>query len=168
MEWDIMYLYLALDCAPPILEAYFKAVYSRKERQTWWSLAYLSIPWGRLGPTCVYLRNNQIHRTGGPAVIFENGIYIWYFKGKIHREDGPAIERSKTLEQLRNDKQLWPMNPPQFWSIGFYINGVPHRDHPRAAVIVGFLGKVHVEFWNNGRKIGMLYVSEYSQLEPYL
>ena len=49
--------------------------------------------------------NNQLHRTDGPAVEFENGGKRWYFGGLLHRTDGPAIEHS-------NGGKRW------------YINGV--------------------------------------------
>jgi hypothetical protein len=190
-----MYLYLALECDSLILEAYSKAVYSRKQHlQPWQVQIFLHVPdVANLGTACIYLKNNQIHRTEGPAVVFDDGSYIWYLQGKrsrtngpstliknplfrewriggkLHRKDGPAIEYAQTLEQLRKDKHLGPVNYSlEFWVIEFYVNGVPHRDHPHAAKITGYLGKVCVEFWNNGRKIESLYVSEYSELEPYL
>ena len=36
--------------------------------------------------------NNQLHREDGPAVEKTNGYKAWYLNGKCHREDGPAIE----------------------------------------------------------------------------
>ena len=39
-------------------------------------------------------RNEQgkLHREDGPAVERTNGYKEWYLNGKLHREDGPAIE----------------------------------------------------------------------------
>ena len=35
---------------------------------------------------------NQLHRTDGPAVEWDNGTKSWYQNGKRHRIDGAAIE----------------------------------------------------------------------------
>jgi hypothetical protein len=32
------------------------------------------------------------HKTDGPAVVYADGRTEWYWHGKLHREDGPAIE----------------------------------------------------------------------------
>ena len=49
--------------------------------------------------------DGKLHREDGPAVEYANGDKIWYLNGKRHREDGPAIEYAS------GDK---------FW----YLNGV--------------------------------------------
>jgi len=36
--------------------------------------------------------NGKIHREDGPAVENSNGDRFWYLNNKRHREDGPAIE----------------------------------------------------------------------------
>ena len=36
--------------------------------------------------------NGKIHREDGPAVEFANGYKTWWVNGKPHRTDGPAIE----------------------------------------------------------------------------
>lgn len=33
----------------------------------------------------------RIHREGGPAIVYINGMQCWYRHGKLHRDDGPAI-----------------------------------------------------------------------------
>ena len=38
--------------------------------------------------------NGKIHREDGPALEFADGSKIWWLNGKIHREDGPAVEYS--------------------------------------------------------------------------
>ena len=37
--------------------------------------------------------NDKLHREDGPAVERTDGTKYWYLDGKRHREDGPAIER---------------------------------------------------------------------------
>lgn len=36
--------------------------------------------------------NGKLHREDGPAVEYADGYKSWYLNGKRHREDGPAIE----------------------------------------------------------------------------
>jgi len=36
--------------------------------------------------------NGKLHREDGPAVECANGDKFWYLNGNLHREDGPAIE----------------------------------------------------------------------------
>ena len=36
--------------------------------------------------------NGRLHREDGPAVEDSDGTKVWYLNGKRHREDGPAIE----------------------------------------------------------------------------
>jgi hypothetical protein len=36
--------------------------------------------------------NGKLHREDGPAIEHSNGDKYWYLNGKRHREDGPAIE----------------------------------------------------------------------------
>ena len=36
--------------------------------------------------------NGKLHREDGPAVEGSDGSKFWYLDGKLHREDGPAVE----------------------------------------------------------------------------
>jgi CTP:phosphocholine cytidylyltransferase-like protein len=36
--------------------------------------------------------NEKLHRTDGPAIERTSGTKEWYLNGERHREDGPAIE----------------------------------------------------------------------------
>ena len=45
----------------------------------------------------------QLHKTNGPALIWNDGSKYWYINDKLHREDGPAIEYSV-------DIKLWYLN----------------------------------------------------------
>jgi hypothetical protein len=38
--------------------------------------------------------NGKLHREDGPAVELSSGSKYWYLNDKLHREDGPAIELS--------------------------------------------------------------------------
>ena len=41
--------------------------------------------------------NGKLHREDGPAVECANGDKSWFLNGKLHREDGPAIERANGI-----------------------------------------------------------------------
>ena len=53
-----------------------------------------------------WLLNGKIHREDGPAVERASGYKAWYNNGKAHREDGPAIE--------------YVDGPKEWW-----LNGIP-------------------------------------------
>ena len=36
--------------------------------------------------------NGKLHREDGPAVEWADGYKEWFLNGKLHREDGPAVE----------------------------------------------------------------------------
>jgi hypothetical protein len=38
--------------------------------------------------------NGKLHREDGPAIEYSDGYKAWFLNGKQHREDGPAIEYS--------------------------------------------------------------------------
>ena len=49
--------------------------------------------------------NGKLHREDGPAIEYASGSKAWYLNGKCHREDGPAIEcASGSKSWYLNDK----------------------------------------------------------------
>jgi len=38
-----------------------------------------------------YIKDNLTHRVNGPAIITARNTQIWYYMGKRHRLDGPAV-----------------------------------------------------------------------------
>jgi hypothetical protein len=50
--------------------------------------------------------NGKLHREDGPAIEYANGDKFWYLNGEAHREGGPACEYA---------------NGDKFW----YLNGEP-------------------------------------------
>ena len=53
-----------------------------------------------------WYRNGKLHREDGPAVEWTDGSKFWYRNGKYHREDGPAIEYA-------NGDKFWYRNGKQ-------------------------------------------------------
>ena len=56
-----------------------------------------------------YNEQGKLHREDGPAVESANGTKVWYRNDRRHREDGPAVECA---------------NGDKFW----YRNGQRHRE----------------------------------------
>ena len=54
----------------------------------------------------IWYLNGKIHREDGPAIEWANGDKSWYLNGILHREDGPAIECS-------NGEKCWWINGKQ-------------------------------------------------------
>ena len=52
----------------------------------------LRVEISKFGTRGHYNSAGQLHRDGGPAVIWCNGCKEWWQNGKLHREDGPAVE----------------------------------------------------------------------------
>ena len=51
--------------------------------------------------------NGKLHREDGPAIEWANGSKSWYLNGKRHREDGPAIEYDNGYKAwYLNDKEV--------------------------------------------------------------
>ncbi len=49
--------------------------------------------------------NGKLHREDGPAIEHASGYKAWWLNDKIHREDGPAIEHADgTNAWFLNDK----------------------------------------------------------------
>ena len=53
--------------------------------------------------------NGKLHREDGPAVELADGAKYWYIDGNLHREDGPAIEYA---------------NGTKYW----FLHGKRHRE----------------------------------------
>ena len=44
------------------------------------------------GNTFWYNEKGKLHRENGPAIEWSGGSKRWYINDKLHREDGPAVE----------------------------------------------------------------------------
>ncbi|RTK95490.1 MAG: hypothetical protein EKK64_06625 [Neisseriaceae bacterium] len=100
------------------------------------------------------LHKNKLHNTNGPAVIYKNGREEWYFEGKRHREDGPAVDSEnikiwykKGLRHRENDPALIKDNL-KVW----YERGLKHRTSPLPAVEYYIENEKvsRAEWWNHG------------------
>jgi len=88
--------------------------------------------------------NGKLHREDGPAVEHANGYKAWYLNGKLHREDGPAVEHA---------------NGDKYWC----LNGKLHReDGPAREWANGYK-----EYWYDGVYYGREYNKFYRLLYKY-
>jgi hypothetical protein len=54
-----------------------------------------------------WYKNGKLHREDGPAVEYANGTKVWCLNGKLHREDGPAFESADGSKKwFLNDRLL--------------------------------------------------------------
>lgn len=80
--------------------------------------------------TKVWWLNGKLHREDGPAVEYANGTKEWWLNGQLHREDGAAVEYA---------------HGTKFW----YLNGKRHReDGPAVEYADG-----DKEWWLHGNKL---------------
>ena len=50
--------------------------------------------------------NGKLHREDGPAIEFNDGRKYWYLNNKLHRIDGPAREYANGNDWYINDKLI--------------------------------------------------------------
>ena len=71
--------------------------------------------------------NGKLHRTDGPAIERANGNKAWYLNDKRHRADGPAVEKANgNKEWWLNGKRHRTDGPAIEWANGtkfWYLNG---------------------------------------------
>ena len=76
--------------------------------------------------------NGKLHREDGPAIEYTNGDKLWFLNGERHREDGPAIERVNCYKSwFLNGKLHREDGPAIEWGNGnkeWYLNGVEYTE----------------------------------------
>ena len=75
-----------------------------------------------------WLLHGKLHREDGPAIELPNGYREWWLNGKLHREDGPAIEWPNGYREWRlHGKRHREDGPAIEWPDGrreWWLNGV--------------------------------------------
>ena len=70
--------------------------------------------------------NGKLHREDGPAVEWNSGDKEWFLNGQRHREDGPAAEYANGKFWYLNDQQHREDGPAAEYADGckfWYLNG---------------------------------------------
>jgi len=103
------------------------------KKESWYNLdmkEYTVTVWD--SGTKMWYLSGKVHREDGPAVERSNGTKEWWLNGKLHREDDPAVERSDgTKEWWLNGNLHREDDPAVEYSNGtkvWYLNGVLHRE----------------------------------------
>ena len=81
--------------------------------------------------TKIYWSNGKIHRTDGPAVIYEDGTEEWWKNGVRHRLNGPAISNAKKKLAIHIIKGT--INPTHFY-ITYYGTSVETYTEPSVII----------------------------------
>ena len=85
-------------------------------------------------------KNNNLHREDGPAIERTDGTKVWYINGKLHRTDGPAIEwKSGTKEWFLNGKRHRTNGPAVERANGvkqWYLNGKKYTENEYAESVL--------------------------------
>ena len=68
-----------------------------------------------------YKLNGRLHREDGPAIEFVYGKKEWYRDGKLHREDGPAIEFADGSKKWYRDGELHREDGPAIESASYGV-----------------------------------------------
>ena len=90
----------------------------------------------------VYYLNGKLHREDGPAIEFANGNKEWFLNGEYHRENGPAVEHINGIEKWylngKYHREDGPAIISKTWHKSWYLNGKRHReDGPAVEYISG-------------------------------
>jgi hypothetical protein len=66
--------------------------------------------------------NGKLHREDGPAVEYADGTKHWYLNGNLHREDGPAAEWADGTKLWHQHGKLHREDGPAIE----YVDGTKH------------------------------------------
>ena len=64
-----------------------------------------------------YQLNGKLHREDGPAIEYADGTKCWYVDGKRHRTDGPAIEWANGHKEWYIDGKCHRLDGPSVTAI---------------------------------------------------
>ena len=97
-----------------------------------------------------YNENKKLHRVDAPAVMFENGDELWYYEGKRHREDGPAVKLYGKVEYHIHGELHREDGPAMLYADGseyWFLHGKRHNLNGPAVIIKN---PEHKEYWIHG------------------
>ena len=79
-----------------------------------------------------YLPNGKLHREDGPAIEWADGYKEWYRNGNLHREDGPAVEYANGTKSWYRNGNLHREDGPAVeradGSKEWYLNGKQYTE----------------------------------------
>lgn len=98
-----------------------------------------------------YRLNGKLHREDGPALEFAIGSKVWYVDEKLHREGGPAVERASGSNEWYVDGKLHREDGPAVERANgtkeWWVDGKRHRlDGPAVEWVFGVKN-----YWIDGK-----------------
>ena len=100
----------------------------------------LRVEISEFGTRGYYNSAGQLHRDGGPAVIWCDGSKEWWQNGQLHRENGPAVERANGYKEWWSDGQLHRVGGPAIeYTTGdkrWFLNGDEYTAHDYRVALV--------------------------------
>lgn len=98
--------------------------------------------------------NGKLHREDGPAIEFANGTKRWFLNGKLHRIGGPAVVFRTGYEEWFIEGVLHRKDGPAVTfenrtTHWWYLNGKRHRENGPA---IEAADKSHNSWWKHGVK----------------
>lgn len=82
--------------------------------------------------TIFHYQNGKLHRENGPAMEFFDGSKIWMQDGMYHRKDGPAVIESDGYKAWWFNDELHRINGPAVEYLDgrkeYYIEGIHYSD----------------------------------------
>ncbi len=64
-----------------------------------------------------YVKNGKLHRDDGPAIEWSCGTKSWFINGKCHRDDGPA-------QEYANGAKEWFINYKKYYTEEAYWEAI--------------------------------------------
>jgi hypothetical protein len=68
-----------------------------------------------------WYQNGKLHREDGPAIEYANGSKEWFLNGEYHREDGPACEYA-------DGRKFWYLNDESYTEEEFLKKTSPIKE----------------------------------------
>jgi hypothetical protein len=100
-----------------------------------------------------WYRNGKLHREDGPAVEYSDGHKEWWVNGKPHRENGPAIKWCNGDKEWYWDGERHRKDGPAVECINgykaWYNNGKRHNIYGPAIIYVNG----YKEYWIEGKRL---------------
>lgn len=98
------------------------------------------------------LKKNCLHAIDKPALINQEGS-IWMVNGKLHREDGPAVEKCNGRKEWWLNDKRHRVDGPAIVSVSgdmqYYENGkCSRKDGPAVENVDGYK-----EYWVDGKQL---------------
>ena len=77
-----------------------------------------------------WFKNGKLHRDDGPAIEYATGSKHWYKEGNLHRDDGPAIEYIGGSKRWYKEDKLHREDGPAIENFngtkGYFLNNIKY------------------------------------------